>query len=81
MLPEIEKGYYRHYKGRYYEVLDLVRHSESEEWLVLYRCCYGDRSRWVRPYDLFVSTVSLSMGEVRRFAWVGATLPAGCEDA
>ncbi|MFX5157667.1 DUF1653 domain-containing protein, partial [Acinetobacter baumannii] len=28
-------GFYRHYKGRYYQVMDLVRHSESEEW----RCC------------------------------------------
>ena len=35
--PEVPPGRYRHYKGNEYEVLDLVRHSETEEWLVLSR--------------------------------------------
>lgn len=71
MQPILKRGYYRHYKGRDYEVLDLVRHSESEEWLVLYRCCYGDGGRWVRPYEMFVGTVATPAGPVPRFAWLG----------
>ncbi len=77
MQPDLRKGFYQHYKGPYYEVLDLVRHSESEEWLVLYRTCYGDWGRWVRPYDMFVETVVLADGERPRFAWAGESAPEG----
>lgn len=73
-------GFYRHYKGPYYQVMDLVRHSESEEWLVLYRTCYGDWGRWVRPLGMFTETVSLPDGSVcPRFAWVGEQPPAGLD--
>jgi len=41
---DIRPGRYRHYKGRDYEVIDIARHSETEEKLVVYRCLYGDNS-------------------------------------
>jgi len=34
---EIQKGIYRHYKGNLYEVLMTAQHSETEEWMVVYR--------------------------------------------
>lgn len=76
MTPEINKGFYRHYKGRYYEVLDMVRHSESEEWHVLYRTCYGDFSLWVRPYELFTGNVEINGTAQQRFSYVGNQCPA-----
>ena len=77
MQPTLRTGYYRHYKGPLYEVLDLVRHSETEEWLVLYRTCYGDGGRWVRPFGMFTGTVTgADGGDVPRFAWVGEEMPA-----
>jgi len=79
MTPTLSKGFYRHYKGRYYEVLDLVRHSETEEWLVLYRTCYGDESRWVRPFTMFTETITLAGVEQARFAYVGNTRPVDAE--
>ncbi len=72
--PTIARGIYQHYKGPHYQVLDVVRHSESEEWLVYYRTCYGDWSRWVRPYDMFVGTIEIDGVEQRRFAYIAATL-------
>lgn len=33
---EIKSGVYRHYKGDYYLVLGLARHSETEEEMVVY---------------------------------------------
>lgn len=65
----IRPGRYRHYKGQYYEVLDVARHSETEEWLVVYRCLYGDHSLWVRPLVMFVETIVIDGRQVPRFAW------------
>ena len=56
-LPPIELGRYRHYKGLDYEVLGVVRHSETLEPLVLYRPLYNDSGDWVRPYAMFLETV------------------------
>ena len=49
------KGIYRHFKGDLYLVEDVVRHSETDEKLVLYRKLYDDCSLWVRPLDMFLS--------------------------
>lgn len=66
--PMIEAGRYRHYKGNEYEVVDIVCHSETEEWMVLYRPCYGDKDLWVRPYNMFIESVELPSGDtVPRF--------------
>ena len=72
--PTIARGIYQHYKGPYYQVLDVVRHSASAEWLVYYRTCYGDWSRWVRPFDMFIGAIELDGLEQPRFVYIGATL-------
>lgn len=64
----LPRGIYRHYKGNLYEVLDLAKHSETEEELVVYRALYGDYGVWVRPVDMFIETVATPQGEVARFA-------------
>lgn len=64
----LEPGRYRHYKGKFYEVIGVARHSESEELLVVYRCLYGDHSLWVRPLQMFLDTVDVDGEEVARFA-------------
>ncbi|SEF76182.1 DUF1653 domain-containing protein [Marinobacterium lutimaris] len=67
-VPELPLGIYRHYKGKDYEVIGLARHSETEEWMVVYRTLYGDFRLWVRPYAMFVEKVVLESGkEVGRF--------------
>ena len=38
----MQTGIYEHYKGMKYEVIDTLRHSETEELMVLYRALYGD---------------------------------------
>jgi hypothetical protein len=68
----IQKGKYRHYKGQYYEVIDLVCHSETEEWLVLYKPLYGDQALWVRPFDMFVEGVEINGEMIPRFAFCGS---------
>ena len=60
--PVMQPGLYRHYKGKLYQVLGVARHSETEEWLVVYQALYGDYGIWVRPYAMFTEQVVLADG-------------------
>jgi hypothetical protein len=69
MIDRPDPGTYVHYKnGKHYTVIDVVRHSETEEWMVLYRAEYGDYGLWVRPLTLFMEIVQKDGQSVRRFA-------------
>ena len=58
MVKEIKIGrIYKHFKGDYYLVEDIVLDSETKGKMVLYRALYGDGKRYVRPYDMFASRV------------------------
>jgi hypothetical protein len=70
-LPSIALGRYRHYKGGEYEVLGVVRHSESLEPMVLYRPLYNDSGSWVRPFAMFLEELEIDGQRVRRFAPMG----------
>jgi hypothetical protein len=70
-LPDAPAGRYRHYKGGLYEVLGVVRHSETLEPLVLYRPLYGASDLWVRPYAMFFEEVDVDGRRQPRFAHVG----------
>jgi hypothetical protein len=60
-------GRYRHYKGNFYEVLGVARHSETEEELVVYRALYGEGGLWVRPKAMFLEEVAIGGQLTRRF--------------
>lgn len=54
-----------------YEVLDVARHSETEEEMVVYRTLYGDFSLWVRPLGMFTEDVFFEGKKVKRFTYIG----------
>lgn len=60
-------GAWRHYKGGRYTVLLTARHSETEEWLVVYRA-ESDLSLWVRPLSMWTETVVVDGASMPRFA-------------
>ena len=69
-LPPTRAGRYRHYKGGEYEVLGVVRHSETLEPLVLYRALYGERGLWVRPHAMFFEDIEIDGVRRPRFSAV-----------
>ena len=64
---KLKKGLYRHYKGNLYEVLMTAQHSETEEWMVVYKALYGNEGIWVRPYEMFIEKVEVEGKTVDRF--------------
>lgn len=66
-VQTIEPGMYQHFKGNYYEVLCIARHSESTEPMVVYRALYGDGGVWVRPADMWNETVEREGRTFARF--------------
>lgn len=60
-------GIYRHYKGNLYQVLHTACHSETKEWLVVYRALYSDYGVWVRPLAMFCENVEIDGKTLPRF--------------
>lgn len=67
---DVRLGVYRHYKGKYYEIIGVAKHSETLEELVVYRALYGDNELWVRPKKMFLEIVDINGEKVPRFALV-----------
>ena len=64
----ITVGMYRHYKGKLYQVLGMVTHSETKEPLVLYRSVQ-EGTLWARPEKMWNELVKDAQGnEVLRFS-------------
>lgn len=52
-----EKRVYRHFKGNYYLVEGIAKHSETGEVYVVYRQLYGNGELWIRPLTMFLEEV------------------------
>lgn len=65
-------GLYKHYKGNFYRVKGIVRHSETLEELVHYEALYENElgRQWVRPIDMFLSEIEVDGGKRPRFEFV-----------
>jgi hypothetical protein len=67
----ITPGKYKHYKGKFYKVYGTVKHSETEEIMVLYQTLYGEFDWWVRPLEMFKEQVEIEGKKMPRFEFVG----------
>lgn len=62
-MREIKIGHiYKHFKNKYYLVLDIVNDCESNndavyKKIVIYKALYGEHLTWARPYEMFASKV------------------------
>lgn len=71
MPHRIKPGKYQHYKGMEYDVLDVARHTETEEELVIYRALYGEFGLWARPLSMFTEQVVVDGRLQPRFRFIG----------
>ena len=69
----IETGRYKHYKGNYYQVLYIAKHSETEELHVVYQPEYGERDIWIRPLSMFTEEIERNGKKIKRFLKVEDT--------
>ena len=75
-MVKVKLGKYQHYKGNYYEVIGVARHSETLEELVVYKTLYdskdfGKNALWVRPLKMFLEKVEVDGRKMPRFKFVG----------
>lgn len=66
----LRKGIYRHFKGQYYQVIDVAQHCDTEEYLVVYRALYGEQGLWIRPLANFTEYVEREGKLTPRFQWM-----------
>ena len=75
-MEEVKLGRYQHFKGNFYEVIGVARHSENpNEEFVVYRALYeskefGKDSLWIRPKKMFLENVVKDGKEVPRFKFI-----------
>jgi len=75
-MGEIKLGKYRHYKGNFYEVLGIGRHTETKEEFIVYKQLYDGLefpigSIWIRPREMFFEEVEVSGQKTLRFKFIG----------
>ncbi len=70
---KLKLGRYQHYKGHFYRVIGVAKHSETLEELVIYEALYEnpDGKLWVRPLKMFLEKVEINGKKVPRFKFVG----------
>ena len=69
-------GKYQHYKGNFYEVIGVAKHTETMEDFVVYKSLYESLefplgTLWIGPKEMFFGQAELNGPKVPRFKFVG----------
>ncbi len=60
---------YKHYKGNIYIVLNIARHTETDnlEELVIYQDISSPEKIWARPKTMFEGNITIDSKKTKRF--------------
>ena len=69
---KLKLGKYKHYKGNFYNVIGIAKHSETLEELAVYEALYEnpEGKLWVRPLKMFLEEVEVNGKKVPRFKYI-----------
>lgn len=74
-MKKVKLGIYRHYKGNYYLVLGVAKHSEDlTQEFVVYKPLYESdvaTDLWIRPKKMFLENVVVDGKKMPRFKFIG----------
>jgi hypothetical protein len=66
----LQTGLYQHFKGNFYQVLYIAKHSETEEFMVVYHPKDQRKDIWVRPLIMFDETIEQQGKSIKRFKFI-----------
>lgn len=69
-LIMLKIGTYQHFKGNLYQVLTIARHSETEEYMVVYHPDNNKNDVWIRPLAMFDETIERDNKTLKRFTYI-----------
>lgn len=73
LLEKFKPGVYKHFKGHLFLALFVAKHSETEEYMVVYVGLYNKKRGqiWARPLEMFVGDKVFEDGRrVKRFKFI-----------
>ena len=62
--------YYKHYKGNFYLVVEVAKHTETGEFLIIYKSLKDSERVWARPLSMWNDEVIVDNVKQRRFVEV-----------
>lgn len=66
-MDSIKLGYYKHYKGNIYKVLNVGLHTETMEKMVVYQDVADSTKIWIRPASMWNDEIEFNGKTVKRF--------------
>jgi hypothetical protein len=70
MIETLQKGFYKHYKGNVYKVIEIAKNTETLETLVIYQDIVSSEKIWARPISMWNDNVVFNGETVKRFELV-----------
>lgn len=58
---------FEHYKGNQYEIINIGKHSETLEEMVVYQKVNDPEDIWIRPLDVFLESILVGGKVIKRF--------------